>query len=523
MNIDLSGNGGSTPQEYGATGDGIANDTEAFALCISAAKESGKPVHIPSGTYLVTTIAMLEGIEVFADIGAKFVAASNDAPMLIPASNSKWDGGSFEVGADYNVGVISVTNTTLQNADIKTKVVGAWSSTKNKYSHAAIMLVGSPNNYIVFNKFEVEARNFTYGLYASDGEEGDNTFVNTSNFDLMLWNCSKLIYLYRVGCMHIKFQGEAGFKTDDDCYGIYVDGLSRWNVIDGFISDVGITASGRPLTNKYAYFGYQTSDNVLTVAPRNAINVLAMMELIQDDGVNRIGGIPYFPGAFFPPNSSNNSGHNTDLIGDQDNYLAYAHKRNDLSVEYAHNGITVVDNGALLIPNGMFIPGKMTALYSASGAWDGTQSEKITITFASATWLSSFGFTTNANANFDAVVKFYENGNLLATRTITKNMTESTSSFVHISLLEGIYKLVSQRTTKIEVMFTNITANIFIGSMYAGVKLACGNTFLTKGGGDMYGDVSFDEGTGVVLRSPNGTKYRISVNDDGALSGVKTE
>ena len=57
-----------TPQMYGAKGDGVTDDTNAFNLAFN----DGKPVYVPAGTYIATdTIRVENGVEVCFDRNAK--------------------------------------------------------------------------------------------------------------------------------------------------------------------------------------------------------------------------------------------------------------------------------------------------------------------------------------------------------------------------------------------------------------------------------------------------------------------
>lgn len=72
-----------TPQMFGAIGDGVADDTEAFRRCI----EASTYVVVPNGTYLISdTINMTRANQrlVGNDMGVKLVASAKlSAPMLI--------------------------------------------------------------------------------------------------------------------------------------------------------------------------------------------------------------------------------------------------------------------------------------------------------------------------------------------------------------------------------------------------------------------------------------------------------
>ena len=54
-------------KDYGAVGNGIADDTKAIQAAINDAEESGYALHIPEGTYLVSTLWISNNIYLFGD------------------------------------------------------------------------------------------------------------------------------------------------------------------------------------------------------------------------------------------------------------------------------------------------------------------------------------------------------------------------------------------------------------------------------------------------------------------------
>lgn len=63
-----------TPQMYGATADGVNDDTEAMQRAI----DSGKAVYIPSGTYLIKQITIKNTVKIYGDGIGKTILKQND-------------------------------------------------------------------------------------------------------------------------------------------------------------------------------------------------------------------------------------------------------------------------------------------------------------------------------------------------------------------------------------------------------------------------------------------------------------
>lgn len=84
-------------KNYGAVGDGEADDTAKIQATITAAKAANLPIYIPAGTYKISSTLTLdwEGATLFGDSGSAFGAASKIVTTSTTATVIK-------VPADYN-------------------------------------------------------------------------------------------------------------------------------------------------------------------------------------------------------------------------------------------------------------------------------------------------------------------------------------------------------------------------------------------------------------------------------------
>lgn len=67
---------------YGATGDGVADDTEAFKKAVATAEADGLPVYVPYGTYLVTDTITLNSVTLYGYETAAWTADNCDMPVI---------------------------------------------------------------------------------------------------------------------------------------------------------------------------------------------------------------------------------------------------------------------------------------------------------------------------------------------------------------------------------------------------------------------------------------------------------
>ena len=64
---------------------------------------------------------------------------------------------------------------------------------------------------------------------------------------------------------------------------------------------------------------------------------------------------------------------------------------------------------------------------------------------------------------------------------------------------------------------TNIEA---VPDGIGGEVAALRSAFVQTNGGTIYGDIDFDTGKSITIKSPNGTAYKLTVSNDGTLSTV---
>ena len=466
---------------------------------------------IPDGDYTINTINIKDEIKIKVSKNAIFRPISDDITMLKVGNRVSFVGGNFITPASYNGTIIGLGENSVENSYIETTIIGSYNGT-------ALDISCLNGKYAVFNKFKLDIRNTLYGIKLFSDGKG---FVNSNDFNCKIWGCATLISVIKSDANNFKFVGQSGYKIpDQDCYGIYCDN-SQYNLFDGFIYDVGSSASGKQLTNIYCYFTETTYDNTLTTIPQNNIG-LNLKKLCINKGLNNIGNSIDIRGVYYPP-CKTESHFTSEIIGDQDNILAYAHKNDMFTITEKHKGTFFVKN-ANYSGTAWFEPNKMvTALYQNTQG-DTSASLEYTIAINKKINLKCFGLQFTGNNTCDIDLLLYNDTRLVATLTSTKkiNMRSSWNSIVHFSITSD-NNIATGTYNKIVVRFYNITGNLFITNMYASSKNFTGNTFLTREGGDVYGNITFVDGGIVMLTPDKSKKYVLTIDNSGALTTTLLE
>jgi hypothetical protein len=70
-------------RDFGAEGDGVHDDTEAFLKAVAAAEEDGLPVYVPAGTYSISDTVELNEVTLYGYHSGPWTADACDLPGII--------------------------------------------------------------------------------------------------------------------------------------------------------------------------------------------------------------------------------------------------------------------------------------------------------------------------------------------------------------------------------------------------------------------------------------------------------
>ena len=214
----LTPNGYITPQMFGAIGDGVANDT----ISIQNALNSGKPVYIPSGKYLVSGITIPNKGVVFGNGRSTIIQGDGtNHTIIIPSSSSFCELTSLTVyGTEGNTlyNAVEISDKNSEDADVVYDASHIINDVTTMYGNYGIRLGSSVRGCRLTNLIISHATND--GLHI-DGT--DNRVINVG----ISYCGGHGLYIYQNNSI-------ASLKPFlNNGYGIYIEGLyNNLNRID---------------------------------------------------------------------------------------------------------------------------------------------------------------------------------------------------------------------------------------------------------------------------------------------------
>lgn len=376
-----------------------------------------------------------------------------------------------------------------------------------------------------------------YGIYMEDDQHNGNGWVNANRFtNCSLIECFYGIYIAssQIGANEFNFQYQVRQGTEEAMTAVYCAGNA--NSFTGYCWDM------QGLTNtKVAVFTESSRYNYLHFPMLHI-----MRNYVVDNGINNeIAGLtennPFLPSGsevvrtVNPEHYTIRKGY---ICGDQNNCLAFADKIATVTWEGNLNGASYFEP--------VFNP--FTPYKWAAARFNYSDSEdvgRVIIDYAdkgktldNLTCIGVVFGDREISTKIQLDIEYYAKKNVGYPNTVpsetmytaTLVIENNTKPVVEFDLtradLERNYPVVSKITlTFFEGYKTSLGGNpdkkVRIESIYGVQNNKNAYTpFLHKGGGTVYGDMVF-EGGGVCLLSPDGTKYRLAVANDGTLTSAK--
>ena len=486
-----------TPQMYGASCDGDTDDSAA----LQAAVDSGIPVLINRDIAIGSTIKCASKITIAQGVVVNILGNNNGFEM---GSDMTIDGnGTIRVKLNYSGTCIKLkdcTRSTVSGITIKGKDY-------NRPAGIGVEIVAENANctFNVVDKVVVDS--FMYGvkIHALDYER----YFNTGNqVNIISYMCGNAARLEQTDENTVYVIGESGFNKVNNAEITLL--RAWWNNITNCLID-----TGNPNHNQYSYIVDEHSvRNVLRGSPLLARRVINRSPHNHVDYTINWSDVDVVPGVYdvftSPTIKKTFAVFGDGTVLDSESIFDYSDGV-VRTLKYSNPNYKTADsmswgckitfesvNGQLVALNKVFIdsvsgytPYKVGLRLHHNDAW----TDEVTIAHAGDIDKQIFvrEFTSDIAGDGKVYVQKFE---LVFYGATNKAVSAENREWAEITALCG-------------ACVTDGNVDTF--DNFAGLR---------KTGGTMHGDADFVAGKGVVLTSPNGTKYRLTVADDGTLSAT---
>lgn len=528
---------------FGAKGDGVTDDTKAIQDAIDYAKENHiNEVYFPIGKYNIS-----DTIEVHSEItltlydnnnikynwetseGTAVIYLLNNVNGFVLNSKSKIMGGvistvqiknysssciKVDYSGDKSIVCVQI-NTTLRGRALSDDL------------HGTAIEVYSDNSGIghLYNLFiDSVIESFDIGIHSHKNNEGNgNCWFSNLDVKGNITNCKCAIkdeFGGNGGRISASVQPllKGNFNTIDEPLIL----LNAENILlDGFIWDLVSAINNKPIIN------YGCNIIISRYNLRDYIYDFSKMPnklLIIDTSLNKEYNIPM---------SSKNVNDISFMNGNQDNLLLGG--KNRYNVIESKENVVVGGGGGHLKPNGMWdANGADTYVALSDTTLPGTYTIEIDLGTARGVRCAGINFSVPAysckielySTKIESYYTIYDE--IIEDKCVKSNGFSVNCYWAYnytkdLSALGSYYDWNVNKIRYTIVLDPNSTyfgkINCNIASLYA---YDGSINVLGYNGGDMYGDINFiKNNTGIVLTSPDGSKFRLKVDDNGNITSTK--
>ena len=541
-------------KELGVKGDGVSDDTNALQQVFNSYTD----IYIPEGIYCISESLIFENKEMFynekgykgrtlkMDKSTIIKITTNNHCLIVRGSNMKIEGGTITFKNDgYSSDLLRVEALKENSVCLSCNNIfdGIYCITQNNvsligqntdYYGTGIHLISNGQGAIYGNRFiNCYVADLNTGLYL---ENNSTAGINGNTFDMSIWNCNC--------CANIKGSGNVfsgniqsgspGADSEKPCVQVY----GGYNNFLWHIWDVG----QYPITNKYAYkFVNGAVENVV-------IQYHPASVIITENYLNY--------------NNINTSDRENNYITNSDYYNSEARGQLKTKMYYAsalNNALAnrdIIDSISVSLEN-------MQCVYGASYKIDDICNHNfldkiayqrindshegvvtITINTNSKTCVSSYldmlsifgGSSENGLGHASIEIKAITvKGNTitfeerdgkwfdactLRSREFYRNDGKESRQYFG----DGVTKIVIDIKVPTNVIGNSSIVSLHylyanFGDLNKGIQFSSG--LLSKLGDKMNGNLTFANGCYPVIESPNGSKFKIQVDDAGAITTIK--
>lgn len=551
---------GKSVKDFGAKGDGVTDDTLAIQRAFNEADE----IFFPVGVYKVTNTLYFDGRKSgypYRFVGksitfsprAKILLYANVDGIIFRGSGSTIQNMYIEIYnniINYDSTVLTLealdnhTNACESNLFDNLKIFQSWGVKKG----TAIKMMATGVSYIYKNKFtNLEINHFYHGIKATtNGSLG----INSNIFSGSIWASQQSMHLNGASgnIFNLTIQNTTTDPNNPELANVYVNG--EYNQFMGLIYDVANNG-----LVKYAYeFGENGVNNSIGIHykksmiknPHGNFNFLqeissSMQEqfVLENNPSSPFMDYRDVGGAPLPIKTFR-------MISGLDNSLGRMSVVESISATSTNMqfwGVNPVTNPDSV--RKLFNPNKLLTVADnlIFDAVDRTKPSRFEITLNLINTTQEYFLVKSIGVLLGQGGAILGTGNVgqSSVKAITKDGREivydriggdkrqsyhTNNQILFLQNQEPAFHWTNQ-TRSIVLTFTfpanSFTRQANIAYLYANAVSSYGNTgsFAYIGGDKFDGDIEFNGRAGVVIKSPNGSRYRITVSDTGALSATK--
>ncbi|MDP4224834.1 MAG: glycosyl hydrolase family 28-related protein [Bacteroidota bacterium] len=502
-------------KDYGAKGDGTTDDT----IAIQNALDNGTHIYVPKGNYKITGTLVMKPytkLQLYGELPIFNYGTGNSAnlkiyanfPLLQMTDGCEVFGGRLEVaytGYTKSLIIIDYSTTNCRNIKINTSL----RSDVTTYPNATgILITGNGNNGTCFPTYiNGYISGFDIGVKAE--KVAGTCWCTGLHVDATIVNCVQAVVSSGAGG-----GGKLAGSYEPLLKPTYAS-VTRPLVSITNTDLMYITAQIWDMSNainNYAIATYNSCDcHILPLIDPQYILQSSTRSLYLTNHIEAPGdGLTYY--------DSMNGNEENILFGSHTKYTVTVTKSADVSITNSNSSYEYY---------GMFkMQGRPTYINLNTTSANSEEWVTIQIDFDVAKRVTMFGFnpqgsailrpksfklSTKTNGAADFILRYSGNtadllkpGGISETALFTKL---SQTDAQNIISLKYEFLLVKNQALTLE-------------SLWAKGNGQC-ESYIPCFGGTVYGDLSFSGGN-VILKSPNGTKYKLTVTDAGALSITQT-
>ncbi len=592
-------------QDYGAKGDGVTDDTEAFKKALA----ENRLVYVPEGNYVISdTLVVRENCELELSHSAvlKFTQTDKNCITLLRLASLKGNHATIFVPYTFSAAVINadtgeddaaldfdrtLTGDAYTNARNNanatavppfTRPLPQWKMSRyvtdinickldhrgfpysvNEDCHGTAVYLHCDQEDFIHYMWGVNmsglriAGGFTYGIHIINDGDTEYSWNHDMRIEAVIENCETGVSVENCHNAHLNvtIQPRRSLREDGTTevpyakYGIYLKDSNNVDLSSSCVWDWDADNTRWTSTNEYQFlsmygdchstilsaFQYHTKggnirDFIYTDTPSNFESLVILQEPFTK-WFKTVDGEPYFFDGYsnrkLATQDEFDSLFHTEMVGKFINRLPYATDTdgtiyNGVGYKYGVNmtgysSPTIVNESYAVLTG--FIPVTKTTVVNG-------EVTKTIIRFSDLWWKQEHGayeriffFDKNKNPIQNGEYMAFIGSTQIATSG-TNFLSDFQTSEEGFSLTLGVASLLDNvGYVRVTFFKDNVGANPIItvneeiryeqeGVLVDGVKVKAENI------------IGLPNGSGVTLQSPNGTLYKIAVNDDGTLSTI---